>query len=315
MDHWLILLLALILDAFIGDPDWLWRRVPHPVVAFGKMIECVDKRLNDNADARMLERRGFVAIIGLVALVVIAGMAVSMVLDELGMFGGLLEVIIIAVFLAQRSLSDHVVRVAHALERKGLVAGRNAVAMIVGRDVSQLDESGVSRAAIESLAENFSDGVVAPTFWYALLGLPGLFAYKLVNTADSMVGHMNERYRHFGCASAKLDDVLNWVPARISAILIALSRPVGFAQSLTLVRTDAPRHRSVNAGWPEAAMAATSGSALGGPRAYGPDTLSEPILNSAGRRVVTSKDILTCVSIFWAACVLQWVAVGLIAIV
>ena len=314
MDHWLILLLALGLDALVGDPDWLWRRVPHPVVLFGGMIERLDRRWNTNTAPKVLERRGLVVIASLLAFVVGMGAVLTIALDSVGWVGGVLEAIVAAVLLAQRSLAEHVARVAEALELEGLHAGRKAVSMIVGRDVSQLDEGGVSRAAIESLAENFSDGVIAPVFWYALLGLPGLFAYKLVNTADSMIGHMNERYRYFGRASARIDDAMNWVPARLSALFIALAQPGSFARTMHIVRCDAPRHRSPNAGWPEAAMAAVSGTALGGPRAYGVRTLSEPIFNAAGCRSLTAKDIRACLRVFWSACAIQAFLVAFLSV-
>lgn len=315
MDPWFILLLALALDAAVGDPSWLWRRVPHPVAIFGSMIGWVEKRWNDDSSAQVLKQRGVWAITGLVVLALGTGAILVVAFDSLGSFGGLLEAVVVAVLFAQRSLAEHVTRVAEALEAGGLPAGRTAVSMIVGRDVTQLDEGGVARAAMESLAENFSDGVVAPVFWYALLGLPGLLAYKMVNTADSMIGHLDDRYRWFGRATARLDDALNWVPARLSALLIAVARPTGFSQTLAIVRSDAPRHRSPNAGWPEAAMAAVSGTALGGPRRYGAQTLSEPILNSAGRRNVTAKDISSGVRVFWIACGVQAGVVGLAALV
>lgn len=179
--------------------------------------------------------------------------------------------------------------------------------MIVGRDPEALDEAGVCRAAIESLAENFSDGIVAPALWYALFGLPGLLAYKMLNTADSMIGHLDDRYRDFGRAAAKLDDLANWPAARVSSLLIALGAAVehGFAsfrRALGAALRDSGLHRSPNAGWPEAAMAGALGLALAGPRRYGGETVIEASLNASGRRRASGADIDASLSIYHRAC-------------
>jgi adenosylcobinamide-phosphate synthase len=198
----------------------------------------------------------------------------------------LVLVVLVAVVLAGRSLHDHVAAVATAYESAGITAGRGAVAKIVGRDPEGLDEAGLSRAAIESLAENFSDGVVAPAFWFALFGLPGLFAYKAINTADSMIGHRSPRHRDFGWASARLDDLANRLPARLSAVAIAMAAPLAggaIAGAFRVVRADAREHRSRNAGWPEAAMAGALGVSLSGPRSYDGIVGDEPYLNEGGR--------------------------------
>ncbi|MEM7685404.1 MAG: CobD/CbiB family cobalamin biosynthesis protein, partial [Pseudomonadota bacterium] len=183
--------------------------------------------------------------------------------------------------------------------RQSLADGRHSVSMIVGRDPESLDEAGVARAAIESAAENFSDGVVAPIFWYAVAGLPGIAAYKIVNTADSMIGHCNDRYLEFGWASARLDDVLNVIPARLTGFLFAAVS--GNKAAVPVMFRDAPGHRSPNAGWPESAMAALLGVALAGPRQYGDQVVDDPYMNAEGRREATADDIYRAISILWRA--------------
>ncbi|KPB02779.1 adenosylcobinamide-phosphate synthase CbiB [Ahrensia marina] len=299
----LILLLALILDRFIGDPDWLWQKIPHPVVAFGAAISWADTRYN-HSHLRSLdkEKRGFVVIGSLMIMSIICGWIISVYLLRLGILGLVLETVIVAIFLAQKSLAAHVGLVASGLREDGLKGGRAAVSMIVGRNPETLDEAAVCRAAIESLAENASDGVVAPAFWYVIFGLPGLFAYKMLNTADSMIGHLNDKYRDFGRASAKLDDLSNYVPARLTGALIVLaSKPAQWRQNLTVMLRDASLHRSPNAGWPESAMAGVSGLALGGPRIYAGDVVDEPFMNDRGNRNASASDIERAISIYWRA--------------
>ncbi|MEO0542444.1 MAG: adenosylcobinamide-phosphate synthase CbiB [Pseudomonadota bacterium] len=292
ISHLAILLIALLLDRLVGDPDWLWRRVPHPVVWFGKFITWGDERLNDPPISYNQRRvRGAFLIAMLVLASMVLGFVLSTAFGALGVIGFALEVVLVAVLLAQKSLLDHVRAVASGLRAGGLDGGRRAVSMIVGRDPSTLDGAGVSRAAIESLAENFSDGVVAPAFWYGVLGLPGLLAYKMINTADSMIGHLSERYRAFGRAAAKIDDWVNWPAARLSALLIIATKPERAQESLAIVRRDASLHRSPNAGWPEAAMAGVTDLALGGPRIYAGDVADEPFINDRGRKDANSDDI------------------------
>ncbi|MEF2547563.1 adenosylcobinamide-phosphate synthase CbiB [Aurantimonas sp. E1-2-R+4] len=303
-----ILFLGTALDRLIGDPDWLWRRVPHPVVLFGWVIDRLDRTLNRPGLGESGRWRNGIIAAGLFVVgALLAGLLLSTIFASLGLLGGLLEALVLAVFLAQKSLIDHVRAIERAVGEKGLESGRRAVAMIVGRDPEALDEAGVCRAAIESLAENASDGVVAPFLWYLILGLPGLLAYKAVNTADSMIGHMNDRYRAFGWASAKLDDWMNWPAARLTALLIALSagmRDRGLAEvraALSIARRDAPLHRSPNAGWPESAMAAALGLSLGGPRRYGNLEVEAPMLNPAGRRRARPADIAAAIGLFRTA--------------
>lgn len=281
---------ALILDALVGEPDALWRRAPHPVVLMGRLVGWLERRLNAGADRR---RRGVLALVALIA----ACLLPALLLIALP-FGWILSVLGAAVLLAQRSLADHVGAVAAGLERS-LEDGRAAVARIVGRDPASLDRAGVARAAIESAAENFSDGVVAPAFWYVVGGLPGIVIYKAVNTADSMIGHRSERYAEFGRAAARLDDALNWIPARLSGVLICLA---GLnARALRVMWRDARLHRSPNAGWTEAATAAVLDVALAGPRVYGGVITDDPLVNPEGRRDPGPKDVRGAVALIWRA--------------
>ena len=296
---------ALVIDRALGDSPWLWKTLPHPVALVGRAVAWLDARLNDSARSfRRRRRSGILAMLFLMAGAAILGAILHHLMQTIP-FGVAIEVLLVAIFLAQKSLVDHVAAVADALKSDGLCGGRRAVALIVGRDVSALDEAGVARAAIESAAENFSDGVVAPAFWYALLGLPGLFLYKAVNTADSMIGHRSERHEAFGWAAARIDDLLNLVPARLSAFLIAIaawaSRRDGRAALLAL--RDAPRHKSPNAGWPEAALAGAIGLALGGPRRYGELAVDGAWLNADGRREANAGDIVAAIrqiDVAWA---------------
>lgn len=306
--HLTILVLALVLDAIVGDPDFVWRRIPHPIALFGLAIDALDRRLNRPEWSAGLRRAAGVAALALLCLVVAAiGVALGIAAAIIP-FGWVIVVVVVAVLVAQRDLYDHVARVRRALLTDGIEDGRAAVALIVGRDTGELDEAGVSRAAIESLAENFSDGVVAPAFWFALLGLPGLFVYKIVNTADSMIGHSSDRHRDFGWAAARLDDLLNFIPARLTALWIVAAAVVmrrDAEAALDTARADAPRHRSPNAGWPEAAMAGALGIALGGPRSYGGETVDGVVLNEWGREAADADDIGAALRLFLVAAALH----------
>jgi adenosylcobinamide-phosphate synthase len=260
----------------------------------GRVIAALEASLNHSALPFATRRmRGVLAL----ALLVATGSAAGALLGWLCAVvpgGVVLEVIAIAVLLAQKSLRDHVAAVASGLQADGLPGGRAAVALIVGRDVAALDASGVARAAIESAAENFSDGVVAPAFWYLLLGLPGLLVYKIVNTADSMIGHRSERYAAFGWAAARLDDLLNFVPARLAALLIAAAAALtgrSAQHAIAVAWRDAALHKSPNAGWPEAATAGALDLALGGPRRYGELAVDGAWLNCDGRAEAGVADI------------------------
>jgi adenosylcobinamide-phosphate synthase len=304
----LVLVLALLLDRIVGDPDILWARLPHPVVLFGKAISSVDRWFNRSDLTKQKRRRnGVWAIACLLAASALAGLALHWFFALFGLAGILLEVVCVTIFLAQKSLSGHVEAVATGLKTDGVRGGRAAVSMIVGRDPETLDEPAVCRAAIESLAENFSDGVVAPALWYALLGLPGLLAYKMLNTADSMIGHKSERHADFGWAAARLDDFANWPAARLSIVLIAVGAwlrrgRAACRESFRIAMRDGGLHRSPNSGRPEAAMAGALNVQLAGPRVYSGVVVMEPMINAAGRETATAADIDDAVSVFHASC-------------
>jgi adenosylcobinamide-phosphate synthase len=275
------------LDAALGEPKWLWSRLPHPAVLMGRAVDFCDRRFN-HGDARRL--KGIATAVALLALALASGALIQSL-----PLAPLWSLILTAILLAQRSLVDHVRAVADAL-RHSLPEGRRAVSMIVGRDPDQLDEHAVARAAIESAAENLSDGVVAPAFWFLIAGLPGILAYKIINTADSMIGHRTPRHEDFGWAAARLDDALNYVPARLTALLIALTTK---PNALKTAAQDGPKHRSVNAGWPEAAMAAALGLSLSGPRAYDGKMTTDPEMNAQGTRAATAADITAACGVLW----------------
>ena len=308
----LVLLSALALDALIGDPRWL----PHPIRLMGWLTGLLDRTLNR-------ERHGAVIRVafGAVAVLLVAGVSAAagwLIADQasaLG-WGWLAELALVTMLLAQRTMADHMVRVARALDA-GADPARAKLRHIVGRDVRALDEHGIARAAIESGAENYSDGVVAPAFWYLLLGLPGLLAYKAINTMDSMIGHRSPRHHAFGRAAARIDDAVNWVPARIAGGLIALAALFlpGAAPGRawrTMLR-DAPRHSSPNAGWPEAAMAGALGLALLGPRRYEGEAAADEAWLGDGGADATAEDVRRTVQVFAAACVLVAVLTAAIA--
>lgn len=307
-EHLLILILALLLDRIIGDPVWLWQRLPHPVVVFGKAISFFDRHFNAEHLPDLARRRnGVMSIVALLFGAAIAGWAIHGLFAFFGWFGILVEAGLVAIFLAQKSLADHVSEVSSALRSEGLEGGRRAVSRIVGRDPETLDEPGVCRAAIESLAENFSDGVVAPALWYGVFGLPGLFIYKMLNTADSMIGHKSETYIDFGWAAARLDDVANWPAARLSILLIAAGALVkkgisALGNTIRVAVRDGGLHRSPNSGRPEAAMAGALDIQLAGPRVYGGEVVREPMINGSGRDTATVSDVEAGISIFYSAC-------------
>ena len=290
----LVLLLALFIDAALGDPPWLYRLIDHPVVLIGRLIGWGENTLNDaTTSARRRHIFGFLLTIGVILLSTSAGWLIVVALSHI-QGGWIIEAVFVSTLLAFRGLYDHVQRVAHGLERS-LREARAAVAHIVGRKPDSLDEAAVARAAIESTAENFSDGVVAPAFWFVLLGLPGLCAYKAVNTLDSMIGHRTARYDAFGTVAARLDDVVNWLPARLAGILLILAAGImpgaNAARAWQTMLRDAPKHRSVNAGWQEAPFAGALGLALAGPRHYGDEVIADHWMGS-GRAEATANDVL-----------------------
>jgi adenosylcobinamide-phosphate synthase len=312
----LLLLAALALDAVVGDPDWLWRRAPHPVVLIGRLISTLDQRLNRETDTFETRRRfGIAAVVILLAICGAVGLAAhaSFRLHPAAL---VFEIVVVAVLMAQRSLYDHVARVSAAFREGGLPDARVAVSMIVGRDPKSLDEAGVCRAAVETTAENFSDGIVAPAFWYLVAGLPGLLAYKALNTADSMIGHRSDRHLAFGWAAARLDDLANLVPARLSGFILTIAAPLvagrAYAAFAAMMR-DARRHRSPNAGWPEAAMAGAFGLALGGPRRYGTEWIEDAWMNDGGRTEATPVDIDKGLRLLIAGCSVHAALVAAVA--
>ena len=306
-DPLLLLYVGLIVDALFGDMKGLFRAVPHPVILAGRAISWFERRLNRLQRSDAARRfRGVLTVIMLVGLAAWIGWAMQS-LCRTTFAGAAAEAFIVAVLLAQRSLFDHVAVVSSALLHQGLAGGQAAVAHIVGRDPYRLDGPGVARAAIESLAENFSDGVVAPAFWYLLLGLPGIFAYKMANTLDSMIGHKSERYRAFGWAAARLDDGLNLVPAPISGLLITAAAAFGgdakAGAAARIMLRDGRKHHSPNAGWPEAAMAGALGLMLAGPRHYREGIVQDPFLGD-GTPIATVTDINRALRVYFRACLL-----------
>ncbi|TDL81764.1 cobalamin biosynthesis protein CobD [Palleronia sediminis] len=272
------MLIALAIDGALGWPDAAYRRIGHPVTWLGRLIDLLDRRWNRGTD-RARHRAGIAAAAAVIAAAVLPAMALAAILPG-GVTGAVLTGVLAWPLVAARSLFTHLRAVADPLAARDLPRARAAVAMIVGRDPATLDAAGVARAALESLAENTSDGVVAPLFWGALFGLPGIAGYKAINTLDSMIGHRTPRHEAFGAASARIDDLANWVPARLTGMIFAAVSPRPRA-ALGAMARDARRHRSPNAGWPEAAMAGALGVRLSGPRIYGDRIAPEPWLNGA----------------------------------
>jgi adenosylcobinamide-phosphate synthase len=291
---------ALAMEACFGYPQALYARIAHPVVWIGKLIEALERRWNDPARSDVVRR-----MLGIVATTIVAGSAgaagyaIQAGAGELS-FGAVAVVLIATAGLAQRSLYVHVRNVLQPLAHGDLPAAREAVSKIVGRDTAQLTSSAVAAAAIESLAESFNDGVVAPAFWLAVGGLPGLFAYKALNTADSLIGHREPRWRMFGWAAARADDVVNLVPARLAGLLIVVAGGGG----LRVMWRDAARHASPNAGWPEAAMAGALRAQLGGAATYDGVLHERPIFG-AGRHPEPG-DLQRSLRIYVRSCALLW---------
>ena len=309
------LLLALLLDALIGDPAWLYRAVLHPAALIGRAVALLDRALNRDTAAESTRRAlGAVVIALLAGGAILLGLLIHCLLARLP-YGWCLEALAMSTLIAQRSLHLHVHAVAEGLERSGVEAGRAAVSHIVGRDPESLDEAGISRAALESLAENFSDGVTAPLFWGAIFGLPGLLAYKAINTADSMIGHRTDRHRAFGWAAARLDDLVNLVPARLAGAIIAAASGARFGPALSVMRRDAPKHRSPNAGWPEAALAGALGVAIAGPRRYHGLLVEDHWMGEGGKSEIGPAEIRRGLALYLRACALQAGLLGLAALI
>mgnify|MGYP000867454663 CR=1 FL=1 len=313
-------LAGLAVEAMCGYPRWLFRAVGHPVSWIGRLIAWCDKAWNRPGHTFARRRlAGIAALVLWLATAAAASLALVVVIQHL--FPEPLAVVVLGIlasaFIAQRSLDEHVRAVTDALETGTLDEARHAVARIVGRDTTVLDTHAVSRAAIESLSENFSDGVVAPVFWLVVGGLPGAALYKTVNTADSIIGHTSERHLAFGWAAARLDDLVNLPASRLSALWIALAASLLPSASgrgaLSAVCRDAPRHRSPNAGWPEAAMAGALGLRLAGPRIYGGETVDDHWMGT-GRPDATAADIRRALRVYRLACVAQAATVALLAV-
>ena len=296
------LVIAMLLDAVFGEPRMLWDRLPHPAVLMGRLVAFLDRTLNTGQDRKS---KGVLAL----SLLCFTAAVIGSLLSQ---FGWVIEIIVAAILLAQKSLVDHVRAVATEL-RTSIEEGQFAVSMIVSRDTKDMNEAQVARSAIESAAENFSDGVIAPAFWFLVGGLPAMLVYKFVNTADSMIGYKTEKYMEFGWASARIDDLLNWIPARLSMLLIVVfaKRSVNFRAIIS----EAKRHKSPNAGWPEAAMARAINVALAGPRSYDGQLQQLPWVNERGRQTITADDVDAAVRILWRAWNLAWIAIIVVSLI
>jgi len=305
-------LLAMLIELCVGYPDRVQRAIGHPATWIGGLIAALDRMLNRDepplpqAGQEKERARRTAGVIAVLILLGIVG-SIAFLIERVLLFlplGLVAAAVVASTLIAQRSLHQHVANVASALETAGLGAGRAAVSHIVGRDTEMLDEAGVARAAIESLAENFSDGIVAPVLWMAIAGLPGAALYKAINTADSMIGHRTRRYEAFGWAAARLDDLVNLPASRLSALLLvaaaALSGNASATDAWRAVLRDARRHRSPNAGYPEAAMAGALGLSLAGARVYGGVAVDDAVMGD-GRRDAKAVDIRRALTLYRCA--------------
>ena len=282
------ILLALILDAFLGEPVWIWSKIPHPTVLMGRIIKWCELKYNNGINRK---NKGILFIAFMVIFLAIFGYLIERL-----PFSAIWNILIVAILLSHKSLTEHVTAVSLGLQ-KNLSQGRTAVAMIVGRDTANLAETDIARSAIESAAENFSDGIIAPLFWFLIGGLPGILIYKFVNTSDSMIGYKNIQYNQFGWAAARLDDLLNWIPARLSGLLICIVHQN--TSALNIMWRDASLHRSPNAGWPESAMAGVLDVSISGPRSYEGVIKNYPFVNVDGKKKLTAVDIDNAVDVLW----------------
>jgi adenosylcobinamide-phosphate synthase len=308
-------LLAMLIELGIGYPEWLTRAIGHPVTWIGALIARGDRLLNFETAPKLRRILGALALVMVLGIVGTIAVLVQSRLLALP-FGLVALAVLASTMLAQRSLHRYVRNVASALDKNGLEAARQAVSHIVGRDTATLDGAGVARAAIESLAENFSDAIVAPVFWLVLAGFPGIALYKAINTADSMIGHRTPRYAAFGWAAARLDDLVNLPASRLAALLLiaaaALRNDASAASAWRALRRDAARHRSPNAGYPEAAMAGALDLSLAGPRAYDGICVEDAFMGD-GRRDATVKDIQRALALYRTADGILVVLVALLA--
>ena len=301
----LILIIAFGIEAMLAYPAAVFRAIGHPVSWIGALIAALDSALN-RPDTSFAARRaaGVATVLLLLAGSLAVGALLEMVARDLAYLGFAVAILVVAMLVAVGNLDQHVRAVSAALRAEGLAAGRRSIAKIVGRDPDALDEAAVCRAAIESLAENASDGVTAPALWFLVGGLPGIIAYKAINTADSMIGHMSEHHRAFGWAAARLDDLVNLPASRLTGLLfVAAAAMVPGASAPSAwraYRRDARRHRSPNAGWPEAAMAGALGLRLAGPRVYGGVLVDDHWMGD-GRTEATAQDIDRALMIYRTA--------------
>ena len=306
-----VLIVALALDALVGEPPWLRRRIPHPVVLFGRAIAGMDKLLNRPLLRRIRLKGKVRRVLGVLAILLLVGMAATIGggIAAAASAGGMqlsitIELLVVTILLAGRSLTEHARVVANALENGTIKEAREAVTKIVGRNPEALDKHGIARATVESSAENLSDGLVAPALFYIAFGLPGIFAYKMLNTADSMIGYRSARHLAFGWGAAQFDDIANLIPARLTGLLIAFTRPERAWRVITVMLRDAPNHSSPNAGWPESAMAAQLGRSLAGPRLYGHRMSRDLEINKGAPRTMGPADICFTLILMWRAIVL-----------
>jgi len=312
-DPLILLLLALLVEAYVGEARFVFRFVRHPVVIIGDLIGALDSKLNREKRSQMDRAvRGFVTAAIVISLCILIGYAVVW-LSRNHPWGWIIEFLLVVTLIAQRALYNAVRRVGTSLKGDNLEDSRDAVSHIVGRDPAQLDSFGIARAAIESLAENFSDGVVAPVFWYVLFGFPGLLVYKAINTMDSMIGYKTPQYQAFGFSAARIDDIVNIIPARLSGLFIALAAvfvpTANPAKAFKVMIRDAGKHRSPNAGWPEGAMAGALNLAIAGPRRYPGRVVKDPWVGD-GTAKATHRDIRRALYLYAVACLINagWVA-------
>src|SRR6516165_3127996 len=308
-------LLAMLIELCIGYPQRLTRAIGHPVIWIGGLIERFDRHLNRKMAAGLRRLMGALAFVALLSVIGAIAFVAQNQLSRLP-YGLIAVAVLASTMIAQRSLHRYVANVASALDKDGLDAGRAAVSHIVGRDTAELDRAGVARAAIESLAENFSDAVVAPVLWLLVAGLPGIALYKAINTADSMIGHRTPRHADFGWAAARLDDLVNLPASRLTALLLiaaaALHKGTSAAEAWRTVWRDAARHRSPNAGYPEAAMAGALDLSLAGPRVYGGVRVEDAFMGG-GRREADVKDIDRALALYRTADAILVALVALLA--
>jgi adenosylcobinamide-phosphate synthase len=291
--HFTAAALALLIERLFGYPRQLYDRISHPVEWIGTILAKLETLLYEpEVEALQARLRGLAALLVLLFIVVLPSVLIGSFLSTFK-FGWIIEALLATALIAQHSLYEHVCAVGRGLDTS-LIEGRKAVAKIVGRDPAALDESGVVKGALESLAENTSDGIVAPLFWYVLLGLPGIVAYKAINTADSMIGHKSERYIYFGWAAARLDDFINLPASRITGLLFVSAAAWNDSErgklAMQAMWRDASKHQSPNAGWPESALAASLGVKFGGPRSYAGTRVDLPWMGE-GRELLNRDDI------------------------